>query len=40
MHGEEGMGRNEYETGLRDMIEDDEWKEGVGIDINDEGVRE
>ena len=37
MHGEEGMERDEYETGLKDMMEEEEWKEEAGIDMNDEG---
>ena len=37
MHGEEGMERDEYETGLKDMMEEEEWKEEVGIHMNDEG---
>ena len=37
MHGEEGMERDEYETGLRDMMEEEEWKGEVGIDENDDG---
>ena len=37
MHGEEGMERDEHETGLRDMMEEEEWKGEVGIDEHDDG---